>query len=237
MGVNLWDDADKIKSDTPAAPKEQAPTAPTMTPKEEKVLEPVWSVDVEFDDKVIKDFPLTYVVQHNSPWVYFEVLKTLVPPIMPAKMTAQEATTPTEDNPTPVVFKFTDAINRAIDKYLVPKNPIYANAKNIFITLAQNLHAAANKLQDGKPETQGNTVDLMDVVVREHPEAMANVTPNSPAWNAIKGKILKELNQNSILADANGQADPLQQKNIEGRGGPIRAIILNTLRALGLIRI
>lgn len=230
--VNLWDPKtdERSKSRT---------TGPSMGPKKERANRPVWSVDVEFEGKVIKDFPLTYIIKHNNPWIYFEVLKTLNPPIMSIDTTPQQATTGTGTEGS-LIARFTSAVNQAIDTKLVPIDPQYANAKVYFTTLSQRLHHAANKNTSGIPggigEDDSDDNDFMKFVVRQHADAMARVPPNSPAWNAIRENILRDLNKSNLIADEDGTANAIQQRNIKARDGIIRQIIIDSLRAQGLLR-
>lgn len=229
--INLW---------TPA-PTEHSKSPGSVGPgaKKEHATQPIWSVDVTFEGRTIKDFPLTYIIKYNNPWIYLEVLKTTLDtsgaPVVPATMTPQQATTGTDQQGS-LIARFTNALNSSIDNKLVPLNPQYANIKIIFTTLSQSLHQAAQKSGGPGGRDDSDGTDMMEIVKAEHPDVMAMVTPDSPAWNAIRGTILKELNQNNLLCDANGKSNPLQKSNIEGRGGPIRSIILNVLRSLGLLK-
>lgn len=232
MAVNLWEDADKAPAKAPA------PQRPGPGPKKEQVAEPVWSVPVAFEGKSIENFPLSYVLQHNNPWVYLEVLK--VYGIVPASWTPEQAMAAT-DTQQSLVKRFTDQLDKAIDTILVPKNKQYANAKIILDDMVMRLHNSVNKTKGTDEANVGSdTKDFMEVVAEEHPEIMAQVTPNSPAWNAIRGAILKEHNQHGatggIIADDQGRAGPMQQKNIRARGVQIRATIINVMRAQGMFR-
>lgn len=232
MAVDLWDDADKAPAKAPA------PKRPGPGPKQEQAAEPVWSVPVTFEGKSIDNFPLSYVLQQNNPWVYLEVLK--VYGIVPPSWTPEQATTATDTQPS-LVKRFTDALDKAVDTVLVPKNKQYANAKVILDNMVMKLHQLVHKT----PGTEGagdagDSKDFMEVVAEEHPEVMSQVAPNTPAWNAIRGAILKEHNQHGttggIIADAQGRAGPMQQRNIRARGVQIRATIINVMRGLGMFK-
>jgi hypothetical protein len=232
MAVDLWNDADKALA-RPPAPKKPGPG-----PKREQVSDPVWSVPVTFEGKVIENFPLSYVLQHNNPWVYLEVLK--VYGIIPPSWTPEQAITATGDQPS-LIRRFTDTLNKAIDTVLVPKNKQYGYAKPILDTMVLNLSTLVNKTKGAAGENSGgDTKDFMEIIAREHPKLMAQVTPNSPLWNTIRGTLLKDYNQHGttggIIADAQGRAGPMQEKNIIARGAQIEATIINLMRAQGLFR-
>lgn len=232
MGIDMWDDADAATAKAPA------PKRPGPGPKLEQTPEPVWSVPVTFEGKSIDNFPLSYVLQQNNPWVYLEVLK--VYGIVPPSWTAEQAIAATDAQPISLVRRFTDALNKAIDTVLVPKNKQYGYAKDIFDSLVVRLYQLVHKTSGTEGAEGADSKDFMEVVAEEHPEVMSQVAPNSPTWNAIRGAILKEHNQHGttggIIADAQGKAGPMQQRNIRARGVQIRATIINVMRGLGMFK-
>ena len=200
---------------------------PGLGPKKEEEAKAIYSITFDFEGKKVNRFPLAYILKNFQPAVYFEIMKHYG--VVPVTMTLQDAAKP-DASGTSLVHRFTERLN---DEIVSQFGPRYQLITEYFTNLDARIAAGEG---DAKVPGAEAARDMMDVVAEQHPEAMALVTKNSSAWNAIKGVLLRDQNHNNILADANGMSNLHQQHNIAGRAQLIRSVIINILRQQGIIR-
>lgn len=223
MAINMWD-ASSASSKTPTS---KAPNKSRMPAKERGDTSATWNVDVDWNGGVINDFPIAYVLKHNSPWIYFEVLKVFG--VIPTGMTAPDAAErKSEYGNKSLVRLFSDAFIAAVKKNLVPTNAALANAIPLINNLDIQFHDVA------KNAVAEESLDFMGIIKREHPDLMARAPDGSPAFQAIRQRLLNELNQTNAIADNQDKVSKIQENGIQNRDGQIHGIIIGVLRALGL---
>lgn len=220
MVINLWD------SSTGVTEKPKAPATPRPPGKPRSLAEPIWNIKfTTHTGKVIEDFPLAYVLYHNSPWVLFEILKLYQ--VIDHRMTAEQAIA-IEDGNVPVMKQVTDALKKSIDKELVPKDAQYAKLKDTVENLFLKFNEAVNARQGRTPESDGDKRDILDVIKQHFPSSKLN----DNGWQLVRQRVLSNLNASgNFIADRNGKVTKNQERIILSLRDKIISIIIGVERS------